>query len=241
MHARDVSDLEWYFNDCEGAIKRDVRSLQSGFEAEMDARSKLSRHRVFSVEDGRGRFLVRGTELACGCGAHSTGSHEGARLPEHPDDSDPILFAVARERRVSGALDRAGPLVALALRLRFREVLPECREPFGVVGGTVRRARTLAMNGIRKPLRRGQGNLAHLTEIAAAAHDGDRTRLDLSRWVDRLGNRLREGHLPPGVRALGRAIAHECEILEHRCLGAYHAARERVPERVRRAGARMGA
>lgn len=240
-HARDIADLEWFYAEAEGAIKRGVRSGQSTFEAEMEARSRRAQAAELAVypptpELGAG-VLWHDAGLRCGPVYVGQGDARGF-VPDLPDEEHPAMIAVARERRIRRALAGAGPDVELALRLRFREVLQPRRIPFGLAGSSGRRARPLAAClGVRLTPARGPGNLAHLTAAAAEAWTIARTCLDLSRWVDRLGGRVHhQGAVSPMERSLVKAIAKECEALELSALDAYTRARPRLPDRMRRSG-----
>lgn len=233
LFAREVADLERFFNDCDGEIRRDVRSLQSGFELEMEARSRRARHRPRVISSG-GHIVCVDNGLRCGPIYVGQGDDGHAIEARGPDPH--ALAAVRFESRVRAALRNAGEEIATILRLRFREVLPPSRIQFGLYGASAPRGRPIAgAIGVRLHPVRGPGNLAHLTDAARAAYGATRTRRDLPAWVDALGRKLAQPHVTQQERALGKAIAQQCELLELAALAAYKKAQVRVPPRVVRA------
>jgi hypothetical protein len=235
-HNGSRAELEWLFNEAPAA----VGGLRSTFRD--------------GVEVLRGRppgFVIDGLwypgELRLSGKIHVGSTHMQEASYEIEDS---FLAAAARERRLWAAVVVAAweahwvPAPAVpplhVLRLRFREVIPAERRVFGLPGFAALGARPL--DRVRHVAARGPGILAHLTLAAAQAWGRERTQLELARWVDRLGSRLAAGKAAtPGERELGGAIRAECALLEDRALVAFERARQRVPERVRRAAlARLG-
>jgi hypothetical protein len=256
-----IAELDWLYNQSEIELKRDVRSAESSWEAQLDARAKCSRHRPFAVRDGRGTLFLRGTDLRCGCSVH----RHGAEYEGGAGIGGELNRATWRERRIRTALvnaDQAAPhtdppwscpeLPSVVLWARFGRPLSPDLAVFGAREaeriratlraqqaenkGTRERARLMAIS-LRSQQERGAGNLAPFTPAARAAHAITRTRSPVDAWVGRMGAALLLPHATPQARALGRQISAECEVLELAALVAYRRGTVRVPEAVRRRAA----
>lgn len=239
-------DLEWRFNDAEIEIKR-IGSVQSSFEAEMEARSRQARHlpNVILERDpvsGQVRRHVYGG-LVCGQVFVGGGTHSSSS-PKEPDRR--ALSASDRARRIDAAIelaDRLHPGTREILELRFgapMKVLDPASDDrvivrgiFGVAGG--QRSET---TGIRRALLRGNGSVAHLTDAAREAFERSRTaRESCSEWVDWLGTKLARNGGSAAERTLAATIARESDTLVVVAIARFRACLCRVPERVLR-GAR---
>lgn len=210
LDPRTEAELLWFFNLAPDELQR-MRSLQSGFEAEMEARSLRGQH---------------ARELRCG--PVFVGSDK-RHVDPHADFIDErALHAAAKERRIRRALEDAGETSAHILRLRYREILPVCRMPFGCVGGveaSFKRGRAPLKDAVARTLLRGAGNVAHLTPTARAAHRWSRSTRKIGAWLDRLGAALCAKAPSPKDRALGAEVRREAEQLVNRAVDAYRARR----------------
>jgi hypothetical protein len=219
-----VSDLTWFFNESEGAIKG-LRSTWSDVvlvkQAEPPAHIRIGEHWYDRSLQLSGRVYVPKEQ-------HHQASYEM---------SGRALAAARREAPILSALQFAGPDVFEALRHRFREKLLVCRQhvpdhlvpfvdrwragcriPFGLEGQSGRRGSEFegCLGVMLNPLR-GCGAVAHLTQAARAAYAKDRlrlrVRLDVAGWVDRLGGRICQGEASEDEQALGRELRRQAEAL----------------------------
>jgi hypothetical protein len=227
---RDESALLWFFNERQGDIGRDVRSAQPGWEAALEARAKMQRHRFFVAKDDRGLVFCGGTDLRCGCTVH----RHGIENESAPDEPETDRSALESERQIGDRLWAADILAPTmvppwsclttpsgVLALRFHDVLPIWRIPFGLEGLAGRtgapQGRKLGLMAVAKTRLRGAGSVAHLTPAAISAHAAALLHGfhgGAATYVDRLG-----GHLRPregckltsteAERMLGRQIARE--------------------------------
>jgi hypothetical protein len=251
---RASNELSRFFNEVDGDIARSVRSVQSQWEAEMESRSMLGRHRGFVVRFDRQGIEPRvqhldGTDLHCGCTAHGGQGSDGAAPEREWIDRGSLVAVRSKERTVVVLQDTDSAARAPdarwtcsvppseVLQLRFREVLPKCREPFGIIEGPLRVAKALDIQ--RQVPVRGAGNVAHLTAAAAVAWrrslGGRGARGSVAGWTDRFGAKLKEGRVSQEDRALCSSIAHESQQLVIAALTLYRRAAVSVPAEVKRA------
>lgn len=214
---RDEADLLWLWNDCEGELKR-IPSMHQALERRAHFKP-IERDQVVDVWNELGQRIghyggLRGGPIYVGT------VKPGGRPKLDPFASLAGARAVAaatKERRMHEALELAGPGAREVLRLRFREILPAARIPFGVVGGADPKASgALTLIAVRRTLLRGAGSAAHLTRAAIDAHATAvkfGVNLAIGAWVDRLGLTLQRGRATPAERLLGRAIAREVHKL----------------------------
>ncbi len=248
-YARERRDLIWYMGPRDGEIRRDVRSCQSAFEAQMDARAKSGRHTPLAVHrpgEDHGEVLWRDTGLRSGTVYVGAGD-EGATVPRGMDD---LALQAVREEGPIHALD---PEHRHILELRFGRPLHACDScalglpngkracliPFGFDGqrGVRGRPTGWAM-GVPRAELRGAGTVAHLTFAARTAFGGARTRRDQEEWIQYLGGQLcRAPDADPALRALGVRIVREAEAMTAGALESYRVQRKglgSVPAQVRR-------
>lgn len=234
--ARVVSDLSWFFNDSEGAIK----GLRSTWSDVVAVKQSESPGRLFvwlRVKAGEGWRMVRQDVDAAPlrCGPVYVPKEEHYQALHELDGA--ALWAAEREAPILSALRAAGPDAFEVLRHRWREKLLVCREhvpehlwpfidwdrkgcriPFGLEGSTGRRGNEFegCFGVMLNPLR-GCGAAAHLTPAARAAYAKDRlrlrVRLDVAAWVDRLGGRICQGEAEADELALGREVRRQAEAL----------------------------
>lgn len=246
---REIADIFWMLNESEGDVKR----LRSTWSDETQAIIERSRPRHIRIDDLWYDAALQLSGLIYVPKPVSSVAHYSM---------DPrALAAVRKEVRVRSALVASGERVFEILRRTYREPLlacsahppphlaplidrprPGCRVTFGLDGVSGRRGRPIdgAFGVMLTPLR-GPGSAAHLTLAAVAAHARERTQLDVSRWLDRLGSRVCAGQATPGEFDVAAEVRRQATALvygEQGALHAYRAAGVRVPERVRRA-ARM--
>lgn len=253
LDAGRCPELEWRFEDADGEIKR-IGSVQSNFEAQMEAREKKGRHRANVIEErdplsGEIRRHVYGG-LVCGQVYVGSGDRFGAKAPEIDRRA---LSAADRARRIDAALElaeRLYPGTRETLTLRFRDPMKivgsdhdriAVRAVFGLAGGLSGRRELEPTAGVRLNLLRGAGNVAHLTAAAQAAYDDARTRKQTcAEWTDWLGEKLARKGCSAAERALGAMIARQADALVVLAIARFRACLSRVPGRVER-GARIRA
>jgi hypothetical protein len=236
--------LDRYFNDVPDDLRR-IGSLQSSFEAEMEARSARGRHLPTVVHDEDGRQVASYTGLRCGPVHVRSAAVRSCRPPEYPEDRDPGLRASEFARQVERSLAQLEPRDVLVLRLRFREPLPVSRVAFGRAPPSSWRG-ALAAGADHRQRERGCGNVAHLADAAHHAYERARTELPFVRWLEHLGTRLvqvnaqgmvqaRKGGTSVAARADAAEIARESEALVTVALGRFLRAYPRVPAALRMA------
>jgi hypothetical protein len=222
IHPRDEHSLLWYFNDAAGQL--DTRGeMHASMVTRMQFAALRRPNHLNGIDERTGRNEADVIYIGS--------IQPSSRVPVHPDEDSHGMKAARGERRIRERLKAAGAEAEEILRLRFREVLHECRIPFGLEGQDLRQAkrgRKLSLIAVRLPLRRGPGTAAHLTAAArdayayAAARGAKR---DLSAWVDQLGGRIDRGTASPAERLLGAQIAREAQALVLWAWGCYSARR----------------
>lgn len=252
--AREIRQLIWHSNDREGDLRGSVRSGQSQFEAEQDARFKMQRHRSFWTNDGRGRFTLPGTDLGCGCTAHRTGQKGGSK------HGSPINIeaehAVREESPIGDALNWADDLAQYVddppwtCRIPPSRVIELCfRTPlkpeFAMFDPAASRVYyTLKLKGSTKKLEqerlrlaataaeskaeRGYGNLAPYTG-AAQDEFGFLPEHEIVAETLALATRLMRLPATAHDRYLQREITAENERLQLHALGLYKRSHTRLP------------
>lgn len=257
--ARATHDLQQLFEDEEARLKRDVRSSEAMFEAQMKMRGLLGRHRPTPVrqrlDDGSDPKKAEYSEILWLDGGLrgelvATGDEGGGTYELDVDKMHHQMNAVGYFNRVKAGLEAADVLApakgwdlevppSRILAKRHRDPLPRERWPFDPQGKVFanKKAPPLA-EGYVLNLVRGPGNLAEFTDAARAAFGESRTRQDLGDWVSWLGKKLNaSGKSKPEDRQLAEQIMDEAVILDVFALGIYIAASRtvaRVPSIVRR-------
>lgn len=259
--AKAIHDLGQLFEDEEARLKRDVRSGEAMFEAQMKMRMYLGRHRPTAVrqrlDDGsdpkKAEYSetlwldggLRGELVATGLGDEGGGTYE-----LDVDKMHHQMNAVDYFNRVKAGIEAADQIAptkgwtlevppSKILKRRYRDLLPRALWPFDPHGKAFanEKAPPLA-EGYVLNLVRGPGNLAEFTDAAKNAFDEARTRRDLAGWVSWLGRKLNaSGKSKPEDRQLAEQIMDEAVILDVFALGIYIAASRtvgRVPSIVRR-------
>lgn len=255
-HARAILNLERLFEEEAAQLKRDVRSGDSVFQTQMDARCKLGRHRPLPVrqklDDGSlSRVLwfdhgMRGGLIATGLGDEGGGTYE-----LDAEKMDQQIGAVGYYGRIRDGLIAADALAptkgwsaevapSRVLELCYGEFLPRWRWAFDPNGKAfaTKKAPPLAEGYVLNRVR-GPGNVAHLTTAARLAFTFSRTkRRSVKSFVDWLGGKLNIGSaVTPLERQLAHQLTDDSIILCALALGIYIVAARgigRVPRIVQR-------
>lgn len=245
----ETADLLWHFNEAEGEIKR----LRSTFPDEARLKAEGEIGEVRGVESWVDHFGNRHRADKSGLWCGAIEPNETKPTPLSVEIGEEAMAAAARDNRISLALTGADASSAhtrwscseppsQVLRLCFREPLTSPKAAFDAASGRVQRMLVLAGGNkvdrergqlaaiaARAQQERGPGNLAHLVAAAAEAHAGARTRLDVGRFIDKLGTRLQQAKATPADRLLQRRLADGCELLQVAALELYRRSVVRVP------------